>query len=151
MVSFTNVMRWAPALAGLASAAQLEQVSNYGDNPAGVPMYIYVPDNLQADPAVVVAVHYCTGTAQAYYQGTQWASLADQNNFIVIYPESPYSGGCWDVSSDATLTHDGGGDSNSIANMVSYTIDTYGADAGRVFVTGTSSGAMMTVSAFIAL
>ena len=60
------------------------------------------------------------------------------------YPDAPDSGGCWDVHSDATLTHDAGGDSLGIASMVRYTIDQYGADPSRVFATGTSSGAMMT-------
>lgn len=128
----------------LEKRASLQQVSDYGDNPAGVPMYIYVPDNLATSPGIVVAVHYCTGTAQAYYSGSPYATLAEQYGFIVIYPESPHSGTCWDVSSQATLTHNGGGDSNSIANMVNYAIDKYGADTSKVFVTGSSSGAMMT-------
>ncbi|KAK3363147.1 putative cellulose binding protein [Lasiosphaeria hispida] len=59
---------------------------------------------------------------------------------------SPYSGNCWDVSSTASLTHDGGTNSNSIANMVGWTISRYKADASRVFAKGTSSGAMMTNS-----
>lgn len=146
MVGFKKVLKYAPALVGLSNAAQLEQVTDFGENPSGVRMFIYVPDSVQANPAIIVASHYCTGTAQAYYQGSQYATLADQHGFIVIYPESPYDGGCWDVSSDATLTHNGGGDSNGIANMVAYTINKYQADASRVFATGTSSGAMMTVS-----
>jgi hypothetical protein len=110
-------------------------------------MYIYVPDKLAAKPAVIVAIHYCQGTANAYYTGSPYAKLAEQYGFIVIYPESPYSGTCWDVSSKAALTHNGGGDSNSIANMVTYTLNKYKGDASRVFVTGSSSGAMMTVCA----
>lgn len=86
-----------------------------------------------------------TGSAQAYYSGTPYAQLAEQYGFIVIYPSSPYSGTCWDVSSQAALTHNGGGDSNSIANMVTWTIQQYNADTSKVFVTGSSSGAMMTV------
>lgn len=109
-------------------------------------MYTYVPDKLASKPAVIVAIHYCSGTANAYYTGSPYAKLADQYGFIVIYPESPYSGTCWDVSSKATLTHNGGGNSNSIANMVTYTLNKYKGDASRVFVTGSSSGAMMTVS-----
>lgn len=62
----------------------------------------------------------------------------------MIYPSSPYEGGCWDVSSEAALTNNGGGDSNSIANMVTYTLEQYNGDASRVFVTGSSSGGMMT-------
>lgn len=132
------------ALVGLSNAAQLTQVSSFGANTSGAKMYIYVPDKLAANPPIIVAIHYCTGTAQAYYSGTPYARLADKHGFIVIYPESPYSGNCWDVSSTATLTHDGGANSNSIANMVGWTLSQYKADASRVFVTGTSSGAMMT-------
>lgn len=128
------------------SWAAYSQVTNFGSNPSGVRMFIYTPNTIAANPPIIVAIHYCTGTAQAYYQNTPYARLADQYGFIVIYPESPYSGGCWDVSSRATLTHEGGANSNSIANMVRYTITTYNANPSRVFVTGTSSGAMMTVS-----
>lgn len=125
-------------------AASLQQVTSFGSNPSGARMFIYVPDNLAPSAPIIVAIHYCTGTAQAYYTGTPYARLADKHGFIVIYPESPYSGSCWDVSSPATLSHDGGANSNSIANMVAYTLSQYSADASRVFVTGTSSGAMMT-------
>jgi acetylxylan esterase len=107
-------------------------------------MYIYVPDKLAAKPAVIVAIHHCQGTGTSYYQSTPYAKLADQYGFVVIYPESPYSGTCWDVSSKKSLTHNGGGNSNSIANMVAYTLQKYKGDAGKVFVTGSSSGAMMT-------
>ena len=107
-------------------------------------MFIYVPDKLAANPPIIVAIHYCTGTAQAYFSGTRYASLADQYGFIVIYPDAPDSGGCWDVHSNQTLTHDAGGDSLAIASMVRYTISKYKADASKVFATGTSSGAMMT-------
>ncbi|OIW23920.1 carbohydrate esterase family 1 protein [Coniochaeta ligniaria NRRL 30616] len=119
-------------------------VDNFGANTSGTKMYIYVPAKLAARPPVIVAIHYCTGTAQAYYSGTPYAQLAEQYGFIVIYPESPYSGTCWDVSSTAALTHNGGADSNSIANMVTYTLNRYGGDESKVFVTGTNSGAMMT-------
>ncbi|KAL3488601.1 Acetylxylan esterase A [Aspergillus germanicus] len=123
---------------------QLEQVTDFGDNPSNVGFYIYVPENLASNPAIIVAIHYCTGTAQAYYDGSPYAQYAETHGFIVIYPESPYEGGCWDVSSKSSLTHNGGGNSNSIANMVNWTISQYNADESRVYVTGTSSGAMMT-------
>ena len=126
--------------------AALTQVTGFGANTSNTKMYIYVPSKLAAKPGVIVAIHYCTGTAQQYYSGSPYAQLADQKGFIVIYPESPYSGTCWDVSSKAALTHLGGGDSNSIANMVNYTLNKYSGDASKVFVTGSSSGAMMTVS-----
>ncbi|EMC99482.1 carbohydrate esterase family 1 protein [Baudoinia panamericana UAMH 10762] len=138
------------ALLGCSKAAPLEkraaltQVTNFGSNPTNTLMYIYVPTKLAANPPIIVAIHYCQGTAQAYYQGSPYAQLADQYGFIVIYPQSPYSGTCWDVSSKASLTHNGGGDSNSIANMVTYALSKHNGDTAKVFVTGSSSGAMMT-------
>jgi acetylxylan esterase len=70
--------------------------------------------------------------------------LADTNGFIVVYPNSPRSGGCFDVNTNQTLTHNGGGDSQGIASMISYAISNYGVNPSKVYVTGTSSGAMMT-------
>ena len=40
----------------LALGASLQQVSNFGENPSNIRMYIYVPDNVAANPAVIVAV-----------------------------------------------------------------------------------------------
>lgn len=40
------------------------------------------------------------------------------------------------------LKHDGGGDSQTIANMVKYAVEKYGGDANRTYLVGTSSGAM---------
>jgi len=124
--------------------ASLQPVNDFGPNPTHTQMYIYLPSSLKPNPAVIVAIHYCTGTAQAYFQGTRYAQLADQKGFIVVYPNAPDAGGCWDVHSNATLTHDAGGDSLGIASMIRYTISKHNADPKRVFVTGTSSGAMMT-------
>lgn len=125
-------------------ACTLQQVTGFGANPTNVGMYICVPANLPPNPAVILAMHYCSGTAQAYFSGTQYARLAEQHGFIVIYPNAPTSGGCWDVHSTETLTHNAGGDSLGVANMVRYTISKYNVDTKKVFMTGTSSGAMMT-------
>jgi acetylxylan esterase len=42
------------------------------------------------------------------------------------------------------LTHGGSGDALGIVSMVNYTLSKYSADPARVFVSGASSGAMMT-------
>ncbi|KAF4621218.1 hypothetical protein D9613_000090 [Agrocybe pediades] len=129
----------------MGAANQLLEVTNFGSNPTKVRMFTYKPTNLVSNPALIVAMHYCTGTAQAYFSGTQYANLADQmKSFMVIYPHAPDSGGCWDVHSTETLTHNAGGDSLGIASMIRYAITNYGVDPTRVFATGTSSGAMMT-------
>lgn len=94
---FSSLIAPVFALLGMVSgnslagrAAQLTQVQNFGDNPSGTGMYIYVPQKLAAKPAVIVAIHFCTGTAQAYYQQSPYSKLADQKGFIVIYPSSPH-------------------------------------------------------------
>ncbi|KAM0806836.1 putative Alpha/Beta hydrolase protein [Seiridium cardinale] len=118
---------------------------DFGPNPRGVGFYIYVPDELAASPPVLVNPHWCHGAANDTYVGSQYANLADEYGFIVIYPDSPnLEDKCWDVSSNETLTHNGGGDSLGIVSMVRWTLDKYNGDASRVFVTGISSGAMMT-------
>lgn len=44
------------AFAGLGLGASLAQVQNFGGNPTNIQMYIYVPDKVAANPAVIVAV-----------------------------------------------------------------------------------------------
>jgi len=141
------VLSWVALLLTLFQlgwAGTYSQVTNFGANPSGAKMFLYKPTKIATNPAVIVAVHYCSGNAQAYYTGTPYASLAETYGYLVIYPESPYSGTCWDVSSKATQTRDGGANSNSIANMVKYAISSLGADANKIYVVGASSGAMMT-------
>lgn len=128
-----------------AAAGQLQQLtSNIGPNPTNVGIFYYKPAKLASPPPLIVAMHYCSGTAQAYFTGTTYATLADQHGFIVIYPNAPTAGGCWDVATNATLTHNAGGDSLGIVSSVRWAIANWGVDATRVFATGTSSGAMMT-------
>ncbi|HST84418.1 MAG TPA: PHB depolymerase family esterase [Kineosporiaceae bacterium] len=132
------------ALSSSADAASLQQVTNFGTNPTNLEMYVYRPDGLPANPPLLVAVHYCTGSGPAFYSGTQFASLADQYKFIVVYPSSTNADKCFDVSSPAALTRNGGSDPVGIMSMVNYAKQNYGVNAARIYATGTSSGAMMT-------
>ncbi len=50
--------------------ATLTEVTNFGTNPTNLRMYLYVPDRVAAQPAILVAIHYCTGTGPAFYSGT---------------------------------------------------------------------------------
>jgi len=130
--------------AQVALAAKLEKVNDFGANPTKINMYIYVPDKVAAKPAVIVAMHPCGGSGTSFYSSTRLPSYADTNNFILIYPDTPNMSRCWDVQNAATLTHNGGGDASTIVNMVKYTLNKYTADPERVYIMGSSSGAMMT-------
>lgn len=130
-----------------ASAASLVEVTNFGNNPGGMRMHIYVPDNRPANPAIVVAMHGCGGSGPGFYSGSEFASLADRYGFIVIYPSAQQEAGfgkCFDTWSDAAKRRGGGSDPVSIVSMVTYAEQQYGGDANRVFATGSSSGGMMT-------
>jgi poly(hydroxyalkanoate) depolymerase family esterase len=129
-----------------ASAATLTEVTGFGANPTNLRMHIYVPDRLATRPGVLVASHYCTGSAEAFYNGAgrEFATQADQFGFIVIYPTATRSGSCFDVSSPQALRHDGGSDPAGIVSMVRWALQRYNGDSGRVFAAGASSGAMMT-------
>ncbi|MGA5765723.1 PHB depolymerase family esterase [Nonomuraea bangladeshensis] len=127
-----------------AASAQLTEVTGFGANPTNLRMHLYVPDGVGTRPALLVAVHYCTGSGPAFYSGTEFASLADQYKFIVVYPSATRSGSCFDVSSPQALRHDGGSDPVGIVSMVRYVQQRYNADPARTYVTGASSGGMMT-------
>ncbi|KAL5341439.1 Alpha/Beta hydrolase protein [Aspergillus crustosus] len=145
-MQITTLLTSLLAATTLSSAATLRRVLNFGSNPGDNEMYIYVPDQLPANPAIVVALHGCLGTATNYYREVEaLPPAADAHGFIIIYPGSRDDFRCWDVNTEPSLTHNGGSDSLSIVNMVRYTVARYNTDTGRVFATGSSSGAMMTL------
>ncbi|GIJ24160.1 extracellular catalytic domain type 1 short-chain-length polyhydroxyalkanoate depolymerase [Micromonospora lutea] len=127
-----------------ASAASLTEVTNFGTNPSNLRMYLYVPDRVAPRPGLLVVVHYCTGSGPAMYSGTQFARLADQYGFIVIYPSVTRSSQCFDVYSQQALRRGGGSDPVGIMSMVDHVRSRYSVDPTRIAATGTSSGAMMT-------
>ncbi|KAI1188624.1 Alpha/Beta hydrolase protein [Nemania serpens] len=132
------------ASAGSVLGASLQQVSNFGSNPSSIQMYIYVPDKVAANPAIIVALHPCGGSSTQWFSGTKLPSYADSQGFIVIYPGTTKYSNCWDVNNAGSLTHGGSGDALGIINMVNYTLGKYNGNKSKVYVMGASSGAMMT-------
>lgn len=129
-----------------AAAAALSRVTDFGVNPSNLNMYVYVPDQLAANPALLVAVHYCGGSAQAFFGGGahDYVTAADRYGYVMVFPEVTRTDStCFDVSTPQALERDGGSDSTGIAAMVRYAERVYGADPARTFVAGASSGAMM--------
>src|SRR6478735_5992602 len=133
-------------VAAPAHAATLTQVNDWG--PSGVPsyvkMYIYVPDKLAPKPPILVSAHSCGSTATGQMGNiTKIRAAADATGFILILPDNPGQN-CWDVGAKDSLTHDGGGDTKAVVQMVKYALTKYNGDASRVYAFGGSSGAMMT-------
>ncbi|HZL16162.1 MAG TPA: PHB depolymerase family esterase [Polyangia bacterium] len=139
----------APALAQAASLSG--PVSGWSSGvPSYVSMYEYIPAKLAASPPIVVAAHYCGGSASAFFGFSGMPGIeaaADQYGFVMIFPQTTNpasSADCWDVGSPKSLTHNGGGDTQAIAEMVQYEITKRNADPTRVYIMGASSGAMLT-------
>jgi poly(hydroxyalkanoate) depolymerase family esterase len=130
--------------ASAAPAGSLQEVTSFGPNPGALRMFEYVPPTVGRHPAIVVVLHYCTGSGPIMFKNTQYASLADKLGFVAIYPSVTRSFDCFDVSSPQSLTHNGGSDPVSIVSMVRFVERHSHADRSRVFATGLSSGAMMT-------
>jgi acetylxylan esterase len=129
-----------------ASAAALTQVTGFGNNPSNLNMYVYVPAKVAPRPALLVAVHYCSGSASAFFNGgaRDYVTAADQYGYVIVFPEATRSGSCFDVYSPQALKRGGGSDPDGIISMVNYAKSKYNVDPTRVVVTGASSGAMMT-------
>ncbi|MEU1753038.1 PHB depolymerase family esterase [Micromonospora matsumotoense] len=129
-----------------ATAATLTRVTGFGNNPTNLNMYLYAPSNLAARPALLLLVHYCGGSASGIFNGNgrDYVTAADRYGYLVVVPEATRSGNCFDVSTPAALTRNGGGDSTGIMSMVAYARQRYPVDPARIVVSGFSSGAMMT-------
>jgi acetylxylan esterase len=132
-----------------AAAPTLTPVEEFGPNPSDLNMYVYVPDSVAdgtvSDPALLVGIHWCSGSAQAYYDGTvEWRQAADEQGFVIVYPENERSDRCFDVASPESLTRGGASDTTGIRSMVEHAVGAYDVDTDRIVVTGISSGAMMT-------
>ncbi|KAJ4988509.1 phb depolymerase family esterase [Stagonosporopsis vannaccii] len=132
---------------GTASAmanGALTRVTNFGNNPTNLEMNIVVPPKLASKPAIILALHGCFGSGEAYAAQTAYDTLAEQKGFIVIYPSSKRDSNCWEVNTSKGLSRNAGGDNQGLVSMVNYSISKYAADPAKVFVTGSSSGCMMT-------
>jgi len=129
-----------------AAAASLTRVTDFGTNPTNLNMYAYVPDRVAAKPAMLLLVHYCGGSAGGIFNGNghDFATAADQYGYVIVVPEATRDGHCFDVSTKAGLTRNGGSDSTGIMSMVSWARQRYNVDPARIVVSGFSSGAMMT-------
>jgi acetylxylan esterase len=139
-----------PASAAAASPSGPVAGWSSGNVPSYISMYEYVPAKPAASPPILVAAHYCGGSASQMFNFTGMPAIemaAETYGFIMIFPQTTNpasSADCWDVGSKASLTHNGGGDTQAIAEMVQYEIGHRGANANRVYAMGASSGAMLT-------
>ncbi|HEY2410109.1 MAG TPA: PHB depolymerase family esterase [Polyangiaceae bacterium] len=104
---------------------------NYGGSTL---MDLYVPTKLAASPPILVALHFCGGTAASAH--SWFKSYADTYGFTIIAPTA--GGNCFDATPGRS------GERAAIVSMVDYVVTQNKADTKRVFAAGASSGACMT-------
>ncbi|MFF7700791.1 extracellular catalytic domain type 1 short-chain-length polyhydroxyalkanoate depolymerase [Streptomyces lydicus] len=124
----------------------LERVGNFGANPGNLTMYVYRPAHLAPRPAVVVALHGCTQSAQVYADNSGLTTLADRHGFLVVFAETTTANNLnrcfnWFQPLD---NQRGQGEAASIRQMVAHADSAYGGDPSRTYVTGLSAGGAMT-------
>jgi poly(hydroxyalkanoate) depolymerase family esterase len=128
-----------------ARPSRLQELTNFGSNPGNLRMHVYVPNGVDGSPALVVALHGCTQTADSYDQGTGWSDLADRLGFTLIFPEqqpanNPKNCFSWFLPGDTTRD---GGEALSIRQMIAKGVAEFGVDRSRIFVSGLSAGGAM--------
>src|SRR5947209_5109085 len=123
------------------------------DNPAGSrPYFVYTPQNYQLGTAVplIVMLHGCGQTAVDFATGTHMNQVAEEYNFIVAYPQETSNASinsCWNWYDPAHQARDGGEPAilAGIALAIEENTAQWTIDPRRVYVTGISAGAAMSV------
>jgi poly(hydroxyalkanoate) depolymerase family esterase len=128
-----------------ARSSRLHEITNFGSNPGNLRMHVFVPDGIEPSPPLVIALHGCTQTADAYDHGAGWSDLADRLGFILVFPEqqaanNPKNCFSWFLPGDTARDS---GEAQSIREMIAKAVDKYSVDRSRIFVTGLSAGGAM--------
>ena len=100
--------------------------------------YLHVPNNLQANSAIIYAFHGWNGNGSSFMNTTNFNTLSDQNGFIVCYPTGlidNFGYTAWDT--------EGITDINFITELNDSLTNFYQLDTSKVFATGYSYGAEM--------
>ena len=127
----------------------MTQIEKFGKNPGKLRLFVHVPDNLpEENVPLVVVLHGCNQDALGMMRLSGWNKLADENGFIVAYPEQKGTNNtnrCFNWFYDKDTERDKG-ELGSIHQAMEFMIANYQIDTMRVNVSGVSAGAAMSVT-----
>lgn len=127
---------------------RMARTQAFGPNPGQLEMLSYRPERLASGSPLVVVLHGCTQTAEAYAENAGWLALADRFGFMVLAPEQLSANNpnrCFNWFSPGDVRRDQG-EAASIASMVSHLVAAHDLDPERAFITGLSAGGAMTAA-----
>ncbi len=113
-----------------AGQGRLTRTRNFGPNPGQLTMLSYHPERLAPRSPLVVVLHGCTQSAEAYAVNAGWLALADRFGFMVLAAEqSPANNPnrCFNWFSPGDVRR-GEGEAASIAAMVAHAIQAHDLD-----------------------
>lgn len=134
--------------ASSSAQQQMAETGSFGNNPGHLKMFTYnCKQNDSAVKPLVVVLHGCGQTAAEVAALTGWNKLATLNDFMVLYPQQRFlnnTGTCFNWFRNADINK-GSGECESIYQMIRYLQRNYPVDSSRIFITGLSAGAAMSV------
>ena len=113
--------------------SRLTEVAAFGQNPGNLRMFEYVPDRIEASPALVVVLHGCGQTAAGYDYGAGWSTLADRYGFCLLFPQQQAANNpkrCFNWFLPADTERDRG-EACSIRQMIDAMVSQHGIDRRR--------------------
>lgn len=134
-----------------AAHKALQRVTNFGDNPGALRMFMHIPPGsftTDKHPLVVV-IHGCTQSAERIAEQSGWNELADNTGFYVLYVEQRFWNDrafCFNWYKAGDIAP-GKGEVASVHSMVQHALERWPVDSERVFVYGVSSGGGMSAAA----
>lgn len=127
----------------VAMAAKFDGLKSIQTGGKSRQYYLYVPNNITDNRPLIISCHGMDQDYNYQKQQTQWPSLADTANFVVVYPVG-LAGSAWGRTFSTGWDLDGMTDVNFMLDIISDVKKNYNIDETRVYLSGFSLGGAFT-------